>query len=91
MVRGEGAPERGALRASAVDGHAAAPDTARMRIALALAAVLSLFGCAHSPEAPQRPACPDSEMASQCTSGGLQCEADDKRSCELCRCVRMAF
>ena len=62
-----------------------------MRIALALAAVLCLFGCVHSPEARQRAACPDSEMASQCTSGGLKCVADDKRSCELCRCERMAF
>jgi len=62
-----------------------------MRIALALAAALCFFGCAHAPEAAQRPACPDSEMASQCTSGGLKCEADEKRSCQLCRCERMAF
>ncbi len=30
-------------------------------------------------------------MASQCTSGGLKCEVDEKRSCELCRCERMVF
>jgi len=62
-----------------------------MRIVLALVTALGLLGCAHSPEAPQRVACPDSEMASQCTSGGLKCEADEKRSCQLCKCERMAF
>jgi hypothetical protein len=62
-----------------------------MRIVLALTAVLGLLGCAHSPEAPRRAACPNSEMASQCTSGGLQCEADEKNNCELCKCQRMAF
>jgi hypothetical protein len=62
-----------------------------MRIALALLASFWLFGCAHAPEEPKRPACPDSDWASQCTSGGLKCEADVKRSCELCKCEREVF
>ena len=62
-----------------------------MRFVFALLAAAALSGCAHSPEAPQRPSCPDSEMASQCTSGGLKCEPDEKRSCQLCKCERMVF
>jgi hypothetical protein len=64
-------------------------DIVRMRIAFVILA-LCLLGCVHAPE--QRLArCPDSEMASQCTSGGLQCKQDEKRGCELCTCQRMAF
>jgi len=62
-----------------------------MRIILALFLAVGLCACAHSPDTSQRPRCPDSEMASQCTSGGLKCEVDEKRSCELCRCERMVF
>jgi hypothetical protein len=62
-----------------------------MRLALLLFAAAALLGCAHAPEGSPRPKCPDSEMASQCTSGGLKCEVDEKRSCELCRCERMVF
>jgi hypothetical protein len=63
----------------------------RMRIILALAFVLGLCACVHAPETSQRPRCPDSEMASQCSSGGLKCEVDEKRACDLCRCERMVF
>jgi hypothetical protein len=63
-----------------------------MRLAFVIfAAVAALLGCAHAPEGPARPKCPESEMASQCTSGGLKCEVDEKRSCELCRCERTVF
>ena len=64
-----------------------------MRMAiLALAAALGLCACAHAPEpASQRPRCPESEMASQCNSGPLKCEVDEKRACELCRCERVVF
>ena len=30
-------------------------------------------------------------MASQCNSGPLKCEVDEKRACELCRCERVVF
>jgi len=64
----------------------------RMRIALlALAAVLGLSACAHAPEASPHPRCPESEMASQCNSGPLKCQVDEKRVCELCRCERVVF
>jgi len=63
-----------------------------MRIALlALATVLGLSACAHAPEASQHPRCPESEMASQCNSGPLKCQVDEKRVCELCRCERVVF
>ena len=30
-------------------------------------------------------------MASQCNSGPLKCQVDEKRVCELCRCERVVF
>jgi hypothetical protein len=62
-----------------------------MRIVLVVLASLSLLGCAHAPEASQRAKCPDSEKVSQCTSGGMKCELDEKRGCDLCKCERMVF
>jgi hypothetical protein len=63
-----------------------------MRITLlALAAALGFCACAHAPEQSQRPRCPESEMASQCNSGPLKCEVDEKRACDLCRCERVVF
>ena len=58
---------------------------------LALAVALGLCACAHAPETSPRTPCPDSEMASQCNSGPLKCEVDEKRACELCRCERVVF
>ena len=62
----------------------------RRRGALLIVA-FALSACAHAPEPSQRPRCPDSEMASQCNSGPLKCEVDEKRACELCRCERVVF
>jgi hypothetical protein len=52
---------------------------------LLLVALLALAGCMHARPEEQRARCPDSDRAA-CTSGGLQCAFDAKRSCDLCLC-----
>jgi hypothetical protein len=64
-----------------------------MRIVLAVLASLALLSCAHSTSegASGRPKCPDSDKASMCSSGGLKCEVDEKRVCDLCKCEHVVF
>ena len=64
-----------------------------MRTVLAVLASLALLSCAHSTSegASGRPKCPDSNKTSMCTSGGLKCEVDEKRACDLCKCERVVF
>jgi len=64
-----------------------------MRIVFVVIVSLSLLSCAHTPSAggDSLPRCPESDKASMCSSGPLECKLDEKRSCDLCLCQHAVF